>query len=110
MEDQIKTLEKKIEDQNGRFDEQSRKLEELMSMMTEIKHLSSNLKDANSHLEELSKGLNTGGIDSSRSSLGYVPILGLPKFGSVEHIVGCGLKSATSILVCLKFMISIEWK
>lgn len=82
MEDQIKTLEKKIEDQNSRFNEQNRKFEELMSMMTEIKDLSSNLKDVNSHLAELSRGLNTGGIDSNTSSLGYVPILGLPKFDS----------------------------
>lgn len=110
MEDQIKTLEKKIEDQNGRFDEQNRKFEELMSMMSEIKDLSSNLKDVNSHLTELSRGLNTGGIYSSRSSLGYVPILGLPKFDIAEPVVGCGSKSAARFSVFLKFLISIEWK
>lgn len=110
MEDHIKTLEKKIEDQNGRFDEQNRKFEELMSMMREIKDLNSNLKDVNSHLSELSRGLNAGGIDSNRSSLGYVLISGLPKFDSLEPIVGCGLKSAATISICLKLLISIEWK
>lgn len=104
MEDHIKILETKIEDQNGRFDEQNRKFEEMMSMMRDIEDLSRNLKDVNSHLAELSRDLDTGGIDSSRSSLGYVPILGLPKFNNI------GTKSATSMSVCLKFVISIEWK
>ncbi|XP_063935914.1 probable protein phosphatase 2C 62 isoform X2 [Daucus carota subsp. sativus] len=70
MEDHIKILETKIEDQNGRFDEQNRKFEEMMRMMRDIEDLSRNLKDVNSHLAELSRDLDTGGIDSSRSSLG----------------------------------------
>ena len=65
MEDQIKILEKKIEDQNKRF-------EEMMLLMME-------LKEATPAPVEVLNRNNNGGV-ATNCPLGYVPKLEFPKF------------------------------